>query len=147
MTMFKKPVASLPGQERIARHPHGGRVFIHATAEETAGAFGAWETFSAPGTGPTSHTHTRETEMFRVIVGTYRFWCGDEVIDAPEGSTVVLPPHVPHRWKNISDMPGRMMGIVTPGGFERFFDELERSGADTPEKILAIQEQFGLIEG
>jgi hypothetical protein len=40
-----------------------------------------------------------------------------------------------------------MMGIVTPGGFERFFMELERLSADTREKIIAIQEGFGLIEG
>lgn len=147
MATFDKPVVSLPGRERVARHPHGGRIFIHATGEETAGAFGAWETFSAPGTGPTRHTHTRETEMFRVIVGTYRFWCGGDVVEAPPGTTVVLPPHIPHHWRNVSDIPGHMMGVVTPGGFELFFLELERSGADTPEKILSIQAQFGLIEG
>jgi quercetin dioxygenase-like cupin family protein len=147
MATFNRPVVSLPGQERIARHPRGGRILVHATGEETGGAFGAWETFSAPGTGPTRHTHARETEMFRVIVGTYRFWCADEVFDAPVGTTVFLPPHVPHHWRNISDALDRMMGVVTPGGFEQFFVELERSGADTPEKILAIQEHFGLIEG
>ncbi|WP_244480450.1 hypothetical protein [Rhizobium sp. Root1220] len=38
------------------------------------------------------------------------------------------------------------MGVVTPGGFEGVFAELERRGADTPESILAIQKRFGLIE-
>ncbi len=147
MTAFSKAVVSLPGSERIARHPHGGRVIIHSLAEETGGALGMWETFSAPGTGPTRHTHTRETEVFRVIVGSYRFWCGDEQIDAPVGTTIVLPPNIPHQWRNVGKVPGRMMGIVTPGGFERFFMELERLSADTREKIIAIQEGFGLIEG
>ncbi len=147
MDAFSKLVVSLPGQERVARHPHGGRVFIHATAEETGGAFGAWETFSAPGTGPSRHTHTRESEMFRVIEGTYRFWCGEDVIEAPVGTVVFLPPNVPHEWRNVGETEGRLMGLVTPGGFEHFFMELERTGADTMERILSIQEQFGLIEG
>jgi hypothetical protein len=38
-----------------------------------------WETFTPPGKGPHDHTHTRETEIFRVIRGTYRFRCGDDV--------------------------------------------------------------------
>ncbi|MBB3441887.1 cupin domain-containing protein [Rhizobium sp. BK379] len=146
MAHFNRAVASLPGRERIARHPHGGQVFIHATAEETAGAYGIWETFSAPGTGPSRHMHTRETEVFRVIEGNYRFWCGNEMIEAPVGSVVVLPPNVPHHWRNVSDGMGRMMGFVTPGGFEHFFLELERAGAATPEAILPIQNRFGLVE-
>lgn len=147
MSTFQRAVASLPGQERIARHPHGGAIFIHATAAETDGAFGIWETFSAPGTGPTRHTHLRETEIFRVIAGTHRFWCGPDEFDAPAGSTIVLPPGIPHRWQNVSDGEGRMMGIVTPGGFEGFFMELERAGARDVEQILAIQERYGVIEG
>jgi mannose-6-phosphate isomerase-like protein (cupin superfamily) len=143
---FNRAVASLPGRERIARHPHGGQVFIHATAEDTGGAYGIWETFSAPGTGPSRHMHTRETEVFRVIEGHYRFWCGDEMIDAPVGSVIVLPPLVPHHWRNVSDITGRMMGFVTPGGFEHFFIELERVGADGPAAILPVQQRFGLVE-
>ncbi|QPB18271.1 cupin domain-containing protein [Rhizobium sp. 007] len=146
MTIFNRAVVSLPGRERIARHLHDGQVFIHATTEETGGVLGMWETFSAPGTGPAPHMHTRETEVFRVIAGAYRFWCGNEVIDAPLGTTVVLPPNVPHAWKNISDATGRMMAVVTPGGFEHFFMELERTGASTPEAIFPIQKRFGLVD-
>ena len=76
MADFTKAVVSMPGKERFARAPFGGRVIIHATAEETGGAFGMWETFTPPGQGPAPHTHTRETEMFRVISGIYRFRCG-----------------------------------------------------------------------
>jgi hypothetical protein len=49
-------------------------------------------------------------------------------------------------WRNVSDGMGRMMGFVTPGGFEHFFVELERAGAATPEAILPIQHRFGLVE-
>jgi mannose-6-phosphate isomerase-like protein (cupin superfamily) len=146
MEPFTKAVASLPGCERIARHRHGGQVFIHATGRETGGAFGIWETFSAPGTGPAAHVHTRETEIFRVISGTFRFWCGVEVFDAGVGGVVVLPPHIPHAWRNIGGDPGRMMGVVTPGGFEHFFLELQKADARTPGEIAEIQERHGVFD-
>lgn len=146
MPAFDKPLASLPGQERIVRNSHGGKVFIHATAAETGGVLGMWETFSDPGTGPHWHTHTRETEAFRVIAGRYRFWCGDTVLEAGPGATITLPPHVPHRWQNISDEPGRMLAIVTPGGFEQMFIELERTGARSNADVLAIETALGIVD-
>ena len=70
---FKKAVVSQPGKERVAKTPFGARIVIHATAAQTGGAFGSWETFTPPGQGPAPHMHTRETEVFRVIRGHYRF--------------------------------------------------------------------------
>ncbi|TCU37416.1 cupin domain [Rhizobium azibense] len=104
-----------------------------------------WETFTPPGQGPAPHTHTRETEVFRVVCGLYRFQCGDEEFDAPPGTVVVLPPHVRHGWRNISDEPGQMFGTVTPGGCEQLFIDIEASCADTPEKIAVIEARLGII--
>ena len=145
MTSFSRAVVSRPGEERVAKTPFGAKIIIHATAEETGGAFGMWETFTPPGQGPAPHMHTRETEVFRVIRGFYRFRCGDEEFDAPPGTVVVLPPYVPHSWRNISDEPGQMFATVTPGGCERLFIEIEATGADTPEKIAAIEAGLGIV--
>ena len=80
-----------------------------------------------------------------MIRGTYRFQCGEEEFDAPPGTVVVLPPNVRHSWRNISDEPGQMFATVTPGGCERLFVEIEATGADTPEKIAAIEASLGII--
>lgn len=144
MSDFTKAVTSLPGHERIARTPFGATNHIHATAAETNGTIGMWETFTPPGQGPAPHTHTRETEVFRVIRGTYLFLCGDNEFVAEPGAVVVLPPHVEHGWRNISDQPGQMFAIVSPGGCEGLFQEIEASGADTPEKIARIEARYGL---
>lgn len=146
MAEFTRMVASVPGHERLARHLHAGHVFIHATSAETDGMIGMWDTFSEPGAGPTRHVHVRETEVFRVITGTHRFWCGDAVLDAPPGTTVTLPPNVPHAWKNISDAPGRMFGIVTPGGFEQFFIDLAALDAPSHEEVARLLAKFGVTE-
>ncbi|MBY3035752.1 cupin domain-containing protein [Rhizobium laguerreae] len=145
MSSFRNAVVSLPGKERVASTPFGARIVIHATAAETGGAFGMWETFTPPGHGPAPHTHTRETEVFRVVRGLYRFQCGDEAFDAPVGTVVVLPPHVLHSWRNIGDEPGQMFGTVTPGGCEQLFIDIEAFGADTPEKIAVIEARLGII--
>jgi len=146
MSGFDRLVASYPGRERVYRNSHGGQVFIHATAEETGGTIGMWEAFSPPGQGPHRHTHTRETEVFRVIEGHYRFWCGEETIEGGPGLVVTLPVGVPHHWCNISDGMGRMFAIVTPGGFEKLFSEIVRTGADTPAKVLAIETMLGVVD-
>ena len=142
---FTTAVASVPGKERVARAPFGGRIVIHATGEQTGGAFGMWETFVPPGQGPAPHTHTRETEVFRVIKGVFRFQCGAEVFDAAAGSVVTLPPHVEHGWINVGDEPGQMFGIVTPAGFEQLFIRVEALGARTEEEIARIESGLGVV--
>lgn len=145
MQTFDAPVVSMPGKERFARAPFGGRVIIHATAEETGGAFGMWETFTPPGQGPAPHAHTRETEVFRVVRGTFRFRCGDCEFDAPPGTVVTLPPHVEHSWTNISEEPGQVFAIVTPGGFEQLFIQVDATGARTDEEIARIEASLGIV--
>jgi len=145
MSTFTTAVVSIPDRARKARTPFGAEVVIHATAEETNGAFGMWETFTPPGEGPAPHTHTRETEVFRIIRGTYLFRCGDDEFFATPGTVVTLPPHVRHGWRNIGDEPGQMFAIVTPGGCESLFLDIAQSGADTPEKIAVIEARFGIL--
>lgn len=145
MVQFTKAIVSKPGQERIAPAPFGGHVVVHATAEETGGAVGMWETFTPPGKGPHDHTHTRETEIFRVIRGTYRFRCGDDEFDAQPGAVVVMPPNVPHGFRNTGDEPGQMLVTVTPGGFEQMFFEIGETGANTLDAIATIEAKFGII--
>ncbi|HEY9010346.1 MAG TPA: cupin domain-containing protein [Devosia sp.] len=143
---FTRPQISMPATQRVAQTPFGARMIIHALSSETGGAFGIWDTFTPPGQGPAPHTHTRETETFRVMRGTYRFRCGEDEFDAPVGTVVVLPPHVEHAWRNISDEPGYMLGIVTPGGCEHMFLDIAALGPTaTREQISAIEARYGII--
>lgn len=144
---FPSAVVSFPATARKTNSGHGGYGILHATAEETAGAFGAWEGFPAPGAGPSWHTHTRETETFRVLAGTFGYWCGDDYFEGGPGTVISLPPHVPHRWQNVGDTPGHLFGIATPGGFERYFLELERRNATTAAAMLEIEAELGIIDG
>jgi mannose-6-phosphate isomerase-like protein (cupin superfamily) len=145
MVTFEKAVISSPDGKRTARTPFGAPITIHATAKETGGALGMWETFTPPGEGPAPHTHTRETEVFRVVKGLYRVRCGDEEFDAPPGTVVTLPPFVPHSWRNISQEVGQMFAIVTPGGLEQLFMDIEQENARTSAEIAVIERRMGIV--
>lgn len=137
-------VVSYPDGPKVGRAPHGSPILLHATGDQTDGVFGMWETFVPPGKGPEPHTHTRETEVFRVITGTFRFTCGEETFNAPAGTVVTLPPHVPHGWVNIGDTMGQVMAIVSPAGFEQLFLEIAKLDNPTPRDVALIEQRLGV---
>ncbi len=118
---------------------------LHATASQTGGAVGIFEGVISPGHAVHWHTHTRETECFHVVAGRFRFWCGDDVVEGGPGTTIVAPPHLRHRWQNISEQDGRLLMWVTPGGFERFFTELDALPAPTPQAIFELESRYGIV--
>ena len=121
---------------------HAGRTHLRAT--QTGGAIGISEAAFPPGYGVHWHTHTREDETFEIISGRFRIWCGDDVTDAGPGSVIFAPRDLRHRWQNIGDTDGQLRFIVTPGGFESFFDALAALPEPTPEAIFTLEASFGV---
>lgn len=146
MGIFDKAIVS-PRDDHAGKTARGDDVRVIARASETNGALGLWSSVIAPGTGPSWHTHSRETEIFHVLSGKFRFYCGDEEFDAGPGGTVVLPPNVPHQWFNVGDTPGEMFTMVTPGGFEQNFLDIAGLDEVTDEAIGAIDARLGVTDG
>ena len=145
MPAFNRAVASIPGRQRFGLTPFGTPIVVHASAGETGGTFGAWDTITPPGKGPAGHMHTRESELFRVIDSTYHFVCGADEFDAAPGTFVALPQHVPHKWWNIGDGTGLMMGMAAPGGCEQMFLDIAAAGSADQADIARIEARIGLI--
>jgi mannose-6-phosphate isomerase-like protein (cupin superfamily) len=59
---------------------------------------------SEPGGGPRLHRHPYD-ETWVVVAGTLTFTAGDDQLAAAPGDIVVVPPGVPHKFRN--DGPGR----------------------------------------
>jgi mannose-6-phosphate isomerase-like protein (cupin superfamily) len=55
-----------------------------------------------PGRGPALHTHPYE-ELLLVQEGTGTFTLGDETLEVGAGELVVVPPGVPHGFKNTGE--------------------------------------------
>jgi mannose-6-phosphate isomerase-like protein (cupin superfamily) len=94
------------------------------------------------------HKHTREDEYSYVIEGRMGALLGDEVVEAGPGDLVYKPRDQWHTFWNAGDEPCRILEIIAPAGFERFFAELDDMGgalnAD-PEALGALNERYGLL--
>lgn len=121
-----------------------GKHVIRMMAANTGGALGMFEAFVPPGEGPPLHVHEREDEFFRVLAGRFGFWCAGEYIELAEGGCIALPRGIPHRFSNVGKTEGRLMVVVTPGGFESFFPIVELCKPETPEQIASVAKDFGL---
>ena len=106
--------------------------------DETGGAMSIVDSLSPVGSGPPRHIHHEEDETFVMITGTCKVWIeGVETIAGP-GESVFVPRGKEHTFKVIGDEPSRHLVILTPGGFEGFFQEMADGQFQIPEDMPAI---------
>jgi mannose-6-phosphate isomerase-like protein (cupin superfamily) len=93
------------------------------------------------------HRHTREDEYSFVLEGRMGALLGDDVVEAGPGDLVSKPRDQWHTFWNAGDEPCRILEIISPAGFERFFQELSDMGgvvvAD-PEAVAQLSQRYGL---
>jgi mannose-6-phosphate isomerase-like protein (cupin superfamily) len=93
------------------------------------------------------HKHSREDEYSFVLEGRMGAQLGDEVVYAEAGDLVFKPRDQWHTFWNAGDEPCRILEIISPAGFEKFFDELvdlvETDAAD-PERLAELGDRYGL---
>jgi quercetin dioxygenase-like cupin family protein len=93
------------------------------------------------------HRHLREDEYSYVLEGKVGALLGDEVIVAGPGDLVFKPRNQWHTFWNAGDEPARILEIISPAGFERFFEELVDLGgvvAADPQVLAELSERYGL---
>lgn len=93
------------------------------------------------------HRHTREDEYSYVVSGRMGALLGDEVVEAGPGDLVFKPRDQWHTFWNAGDEPCHILEIISPAGFERFFDALVDAGglgAASPEELAELPARFGL---
>jgi len=128
---------------------------VLASGRQTGGVYALSEIRVSPNNGPPPHIHSREDECFFVLEGEIDFQVGDERITARPGTFIQGPRGIAHSFKNNTQLPARILGFVTPAGFENFFNEFAQrvasfdSGAIPPskdevDKLLAAAPKYGL---
>jgi mannose-6-phosphate isomerase-like protein (cupin superfamily) len=93
------------------------------------------------------HLHTREDEYSFVLEGRMGALLGDEVLEAGPGELVFKPRNQWHTFWNAGDEPCRILELISPAGFERFFQELVDMGGVAqaePEAFARLRERYGL---
>lgn len=118
---------------------------------------GPW-TLAAP-----LHRHTREDEYSFAIEGSIGTLPGDAVVVGKPGDFIFKPRNQWHTFWNAGDTPARVLEIISPAGFEKFFKEVDAPGGVTsiapqsfmdlcgryqlemqPESVPGLVERFGL---
>lgn len=74
------------------------------------------------------HRHTREDEYSFVLEGRMGALLADEVVEAGPGDLVYKPRDQWHTFWNAGDDECRILEIIAPAGFEKFFEELVDAG-------------------
>jgi mannose-6-phosphate isomerase-like protein (cupin superfamily) len=93
------------------------------------------------------HRHTREDEYSYVLEGRMGALLSDEVLDAGPGDLVHKPRGEWHTFWNAGDEPCRILEIIAPAGFERFFAELDALGGAVnadPQDLAALSARYEL---
>jgi uncharacterized cupin superfamily protein len=72
------------------------------------------------------HRHSKEDEYSYVLEGRLGALLGDDVVYAEPGYLAFKPRDQWHTFWNAGDTPCRILEIISPAGFEHYFDEVAR---------------------
>ena len=100
-------------------------ISVLVTGEQTGGAFTLTEDRMKPCFCLGLHIHREHAETFHVLDGELIFQVDGETITAGAGTTVHVPPGVPHGVRIDNGQPGRMLMFYTPAGFEHCLAEMK----------------------
>lgn len=133
--------------------PNSGRVLRHIgithklKSQQTGGGYYLFEAEFDPESGNRLHVHAYEDEIVYVLEGAIRIRLGDGKLETSKGGVAHLPKGIPHALYNPLKTPLRILALATPGGMEKFFDELEsalQDGSMDDAKHREISRKYGI---
>lgn len=111
----------------------------HVTAADSGGRQGVFEAqVSAPG-GPPLHVHDDADELVVVLDGEIRTVVAGVEARHRAGDAVFIPRGVAHTYRVTSAHGARLLAVMTPGGFEAFFEAASREGLRVPQDMERLQ--------
>jgi quercetin dioxygenase-like cupin family protein len=93
------------------------------------------------------HRHSREDEYSYVLEGRVGALLGDAVVYGGPGDLLYKPRGQWHTFWNAADEDASLLEIISPAGFEKYFQELAELFADgkpDPVKIGPVAKRYGL---
>jgi mannose-6-phosphate isomerase-like protein (cupin superfamily) len=98
-----------------------------------------------PGGGPPPHSHTKEDETFVVLDGDFELLMDGQWHPLVSGEAAYARRGSIHTFRNSGTTIGHLMIVVTPGGFEKYLQEIGGYSpvTDMP-KIIEISNRYGI---
>ncbi len=112
-------------------------IFVKTHSTLTDGRITLVEDTLKPGFHLPRHYHKAMIEVFYILEGEVVFAFDDETAIATPGTTVNIPPGVIH--EVTCAQGGKLLTIFSPGGFDRYLEELTRLSAAQLEDTALLQ--------
>ncbi len=136
-----------PGSGRVGGLVPGVGVVFKIDGEDTGGALSIVEHPFEVGALVPPHVHNLEDEYSIVLEGEIGFRSNDQEVVLGPGGYIVKPRGEVHAMWNAGTTRARMIEVITPAGFERFFAELAdmtRVGAPDPAAVGELAARYQL---
>lgn len=154
----KKQGATQATDEDYSLKPGGGKsvwlggigVEFKISGDQTGGLLSVVEHPIDPGRLVPPHVHVNEDEYSYILQGEVGARIGNREMIATPGSYVFKPRNIPHTFWNAGLDPARLIEMISPAGFEKFFDELAEiyaaagTGMPDQEKIGELAAKYDL---
>ena len=124
------------------------QTFVKVSSADTGGAFVLMEDNLKVEFALSLHLHRQHAETFYILEGNVDFYIDGAWMTATPGTTVHIPPGIPHALDLPGGQTGKLLMIFQPGGFDLFLAEL---AAMSPERqadaalVAALSEKYDLI--
>jgi mannose-6-phosphate isomerase-like protein (cupin superfamily) len=119
----------------------GASYTYKAAKEETRGAYALIE-HTVAGDGPPPHIHATEEEAFYLLEGELNVVIGERTVTAKAGAFVLVPRGTVHTFSKAGTASAKVLVIISPAGFEKFFEEI--AGPPDLDKIKALAPKYNL---
>lgn len=128
---------------RIYEGPIGTTIKVGGA--QTDGILSICEMPVAAGFMVPPHVHRAFDEWSYVLEGRIGARIGDDEFTAVPGSYILKPRGLMHTFWNAGPEPARIIELITPAGFEVFFEriaQLTATGKLTDERLEAMAEEY-----
>jgi mannose-6-phosphate isomerase-like protein (cupin superfamily) len=92
--------------------------------------------------GAPLHRHSREDEYSFVLEGRVGALLGEEVVYGEPGDLIFKPRGQWHTFWNAGTDPALILEVISPAGFERYFEELvdllQQAGPPDPDALASL---------
>jgi quercetin dioxygenase-like cupin family protein len=126
-------------------HHLGGSfdIMVKVRSEQTAGVMAVIEETLTPGAFVSPHTHRNDVWVY-VLSGEIGVLVGEETAQAAAGAWALKPRDTLHAMWNTGVEPARIIEVLTPGGSERWFEEIAELAPGDEDGFRESCERHGI---
>jgi mannose-6-phosphate isomerase-like protein (cupin superfamily) len=98
------------------------------------------------------HKHEAESKATYVLEGELLFTLGERSMKASKGAVLFVPRGIKHGLSNLGPGAAKILVILTPPGFEKFWEEMANllkvsEGKPDAAYVLSLQEKYHMDAG